>query len=186
MADVSGHQFKRNSFDLITESLPWHEYIFGNNWHEDGYMFLTIGMRMYFWPLTWGYILDSWQYTSRIYLENWRKELLLELTIGNVVSPVGWTGIHSRRRRTWKYAKTVIQTKPPLRCFFIFTILSSIKPAGILAILILHSEVFEKTVVVALVLLPVLLNYDLAVLKIEWVFFATFILASFTLMMKMA
>ena len=51
--------------------------------------------------------------------------------------------------------------------FFIFTILSRIKPAGILAILILHSEVFEKTVVVALVLLPVLLNYDLAVLKIE-------------------
>ena len=53
---------------------------------------------------------------------------------------------------------------------FIFTILSSIKPAGILAILILHSEVFEKTVVGALVLLHLLLNYDLAILQIEYYF----------------
>ena len=63
---------------------------------------------------------------------------------------------------------------------------SSIEPAGILKdglailiqdglaililILILHIEVFEKTVVGALVLLHLLLNYDLAILQIEYYF----------------
>ena len=56
---------------------------------------------------------------------------------------------------------------------------SSIEPAGILkdglaililANLILHIEVFEKTVVGALVLLHLLLNYDLAILQIEYYF----------------
>ena len=40
-------------------------------------------------------------------------------------------------------------------------------PAGILSILVLHSEVFEETVVAPLILLPVLLNYDLPILQTE-------------------
>ena len=91
MADVSGHQFKRNNFDLITESPPCKIY-FGYIL-DDGYVFLTIGMRMHFWPLSWLMRILFWkQLAWCIYLEklgqrdpvgakDWHEDMLRHLWV---------------------------------------------------------------------------------------------------------
>ena len=169
MADVSGHQFKRNSFDLITESPPWKIY-FGwwicvfDYWHENA--FLTIVMRILFWKqLAWWIYLEKLGQRAPVGAKDWHEDMLHHLWVELVFIVV--EGVPGNMQK--------LSSKLSLHFgvffhFHHFVRSSSIKPAGILAILILHSEVFEKTVVVALVLLPVLLNYDLAILQIEYYF----------------